>query len=101
MDVLKAFATHTCNIIPVLNRGHQYLGYYELADIMELDLKKRIEDLSYGNKKKVGIVQGLLHSPKLIVLDEPTSGLDPNQLGEIRSLISRIAAAARSIMISL
>lgn len=49
----------------------------ELAEIMELDLKKRIEDLSYGNKKKVGIVQGLLHSPKLIVLDEPTSGLDP------------------------
>ena len=50
---------------------------YELADLMELDLKRRIDDLSYGNKKKVGIVQGLLHSPKLIVLDEPTAGLDP------------------------
>ncbi len=49
----------------------------ELSDIMELDLKRKIDDLSYGNKKKVGIVQGLLHSPKLIVLDEPTSGLDP------------------------
>lgn len=49
----------------------------ELVDIMELDTSRRIEDLSYGNKKKVGIVQGLLHSPKLIVLDEPTSGLDP------------------------
>ncbi|MEN8241458.1 MAG: ABC transporter ATP-binding protein [Chloroflexota bacterium] len=49
----------------------------ELSEIMELDLKRRIDDLSYGNKKKVGIVQGLLHSPKLIVLDEPTSGLDP------------------------
>jgi ABC-2 type transport system ATP-binding protein len=49
----------------------------ELADLMELDLKRRIDDLSYGNKKKVGIVQGLLHQPKLIVLDEPTSGLDP------------------------
>jgi len=48
-----------------------------LAEIMELDLKRKIDDLSYGNKKKVGIVQGLLHSPKLIVLDEPTSGLDP------------------------
>lgn len=48
-----------------------------LSDLMELDLKRRIDDLSYGNKKKVGIVQGLLHSPKLIVLDEPTSGLDP------------------------
>ena len=50
---------------------------HELAEIMELDLKRKIDDLSYGNKKKVGIVQGLLHQPKLILLDEPTSGLDP------------------------
>lgn len=50
---------------------------YELAELMELDLKRRISDLSYGNKKKVGIVQGLLHQPKLIILDEPTAGLDP------------------------
>lgn len=49
----------------------------ELAEIMNLDLNKRIDDLSLGNKKKVGIVQGLLHEPKLIILDEPTSGLDP------------------------
>ena len=50
---------------------------YELSEYMELDLDRKISDLSYGNKKKVGIVQGLLHSPKLIILDEPTSGLDP------------------------
>ncbi|WP_066071809.1 ABC transporter ATP-binding protein [Neobacillus soli] len=49
----------------------------ELANIMDLDLNKKIDDLSLGNKKKVGIVQGLLHEPKLIILDEPTSGLDP------------------------
>ena len=49
----------------------------ELAEIMELDLNRKIDDLSLGNKKKVGIVQGLLHEPKLIILDEPTSGLDP------------------------
>lgn len=49
----------------------------ELAEIMELDLNRKIQDLSYGNKKKVGIVQGLLHSPKLLILDEPTTGLDP------------------------
>lgn len=49
----------------------------ELADILHLDLQKKISDLSFGNKKKVGIVQCLLHEPKLIILDEPTSGLDP------------------------
>lgn len=49
----------------------------ELAEVMDLDLNKKIDDLSFGNKKKVGIVQGLLHEPKLIILDEPTSGLDP------------------------
>ncbi len=50
---------------------------YELAKIMDLELNRKIDDLSTGNKKKVGIVQGLLHSPKLIILDEPTGGLDP------------------------
>lgn len=50
---------------------------HELSEIMELNLNRKIEELSYGNKKKVGIVQGLLHKPDLLLLDEPTSGLDP------------------------
>jgi ABC-2 type transport system ATP-binding protein len=50
---------------------------YELAKLLDLDLQRKIDDLSYGNKKKVGIIQGLLHEPKLIILDEPTGGLDP------------------------
>lgn len=49
----------------------------QLCEYMELDTKRKIDDLSFGNKKKVGIVQGLLHSPKLIILDEPSGGLDP------------------------
>ncbi len=49
----------------------------DLAELLDLDLKKKIDDLSYGNKKKVGIIQGLAHEPKLIILDEPTGGLDP------------------------
>jgi ABC-2 type transport system ATP-binding protein len=48
-----------------------------LAELLDLDMKKKIDDLSYGNKKKVGIIQGLAHEPKLIILDEPTGGLDP------------------------
>jgi ABC-2 type transport system ATP-binding protein len=62
---------------------------YELAEIMELDLNRKIQDLSYGNKKKVGIIQGLLHSPKLIILDEPTSGLDPLMQQKFFNLISK------------
>ncbi len=49
----------------------------ELAKRLDLDVNRKIEDLSYGNRKKVGIVQALLHEPKLLVLDEPTGGLDP------------------------
>lgn len=49
----------------------------ELCELLELDPSKKIEDLSLGNKKKVGIIQGLAHKPRLIILDEPTSGLDP------------------------
>lgn len=60
----------------------------ELSEIMDLDTSKRIEDLSYGNKKKVGIVQGLLHEPKLIILDEPTGGLDPLMQQKFFNLIN-------------
>ncbi|PLS31525.1 ABC transporter [Bifidobacterium margollesii] len=49
----------------------------ELAARLDLDLDRKVEDMSLGNRKKVGIVQGLMHRPRLIVLDEPTSGLDP------------------------
>ena len=49
----------------------------ELAERLNLDLSRRIGDLSLGNKKKVGIVSALLPSPKLLIMDEPTSGLDP------------------------
>ena len=48
----------------------------ELARL-NLDLSRKIADLSLGNKKKVGIVSAIMTSPKLIIMDEPTSGLDP------------------------
>lgn len=48
-----------------------------LAERFNLDLSRRIGDLSLGNKKKVGILSALLPSPKLLILDEPTSSLDP------------------------
>lgn len=49
----------------------------ELVRRLELDETKKIEDLSLGNLKKVGIILALMHEPKILILDEPTSGLDP------------------------
>ena len=49
----------------------------ELVKLLKIDESKKLEDLSLGNYKKIGIVLALMHSPKIVILDEPTSGLDP------------------------
>ena len=49
----------------------------ELCERLQLDPGKKIEDLSFGNRKKVGIICALQHDPELLILDEPTGGLDP------------------------
>ncbi|HEY3375158.1 MAG TPA: ABC transporter ATP-binding protein [Candidatus Aquicultor sp.] len=72
----------------------------ELAEIMDLDTSKRIDDLSYGNKKKVGIVQGLLHEPKLIILDEPTGGLDPLMQQKFFNLLKAENERGATILLS-
>jgi ABC-2 type transport system ATP-binding protein len=73
---------------------------HELSDYMELDLNRRIDELSYGNKKKVGIVQGLLHSPNLLLLDEPTSGLDPLMQRKFFDLIRKENARGVTVFFS-
>jgi ABC-2 type transport system ATP-binding protein len=49
----------------------------ELAGLFHVDLDKKIRDLSLGNRKKISILQSLIHEPELLILDEPTTGLDP------------------------
>ncbi|MEU4340641.1 ATP-binding cassette domain-containing protein [Nocardia sp. NPDC023852] len=49
----------------------------ELADLLDLDLSKKVGAMSKGNKQKVGIIAAFMHRPDLLILDEPTSGLDP------------------------
>ena len=59
----------------------------KLCERLELDTSRKIDELSLGNRKKVGIVCALQHRPKLYILDEPTSGLDPLMQREFYSLL--------------
>ena len=58
-----------------------------LADVMY----QRIETLSKGYKRRVGLAQAILHDPPVLIMDEPTDGLDPNQKHEVRGLIRKMA----------
>lgn len=49
----------------------------KLCERLQLDVNRKVEELSFGNRKKVAIVCALQHHPRLLILDEPTSGLDP------------------------
>ncbi|MDD3349030.1 MAG: ABC transporter ATP-binding protein [Bacilli bacterium] len=54
-----------------------YAYVNKLCEYFELDKNRKINELSLGNRKKIGVIQALLKKPKVIILDEPTSGLDP------------------------
>lgn len=94
----------------------EYLGY--VADIYRMGKKsrdavnsviertgltpeqgKKIGALSKGYRQRVGLAQALIHDPQVLILDEATTGLDPNQIVEIRSLISE-AGREKTVMLS-
>ncbi len=62
-------------------------------------LARRIETLSKGYRRRVGIAQAILHDPDVLILDEPTDGLDPNQKHDMRTLITEMAPR-KAILIS-
>lgn len=58
---------------------------------LEPVLPRKIEVLSKGFRRRVGLAQALIHSPKILILDEPTDGLDPNQKFDLRGVLREIA----------
>ncbi len=72
----------------------------QLAQRLDLDLKRPIKNLSKGNKQKVGVIQALMHRPELLILDEPTSGLDPLVQREVLALLREACAEGATVFFS-
>jgi ABC-2 type transport system ATP-binding protein len=90
---------------------HFVAGLYKLPrsrqrvmEVVELtgltpERRKKIGVLSKGYRQRVGLAQAIIHDPDVLILDEPTTGLDPNQLAEIRNLISDLGKH-KTVMLS-
>ncbi|MFX0016004.1 MAG: ABC transporter ATP-binding protein [Candidatus Hermodarchaeota archaeon] len=72
----------------------------ELVERFALPVKKKIGELSKGNKQKVGIVAALMHDPDVLILDEPTSGLDPLLQQELYELLLESKNQGKTIFFS-
>lgn len=72
----------------------------QLCRRLQLDPERKVDDLSYGNKKKVAIVCALQHRPKLLILDEPTSGLDPLMQKEFFDILRERNKEGTTILLS-
>lgn len=72
----------------------------DLCERLQLDTTRKVEELSFGNRKKVGIVCALQHDPKLLVLDEPTSGLDPLMQREFFDILRERNQGGTTIFLS-
>ena len=71
-----------------------------LADRFDLDLDKRVRDYSRGMKQKLGLIQALMHRPKLLILDEPTIALDPLVRQTLFDELRRVAGQGRTVFFS-
>jgi len=72
----------------------------EYAAQLNLDLNKKIGELSKGNRQKVAVIQAFMHQPKILFLDEPTSGLDPLVQLEFEKILDSAKARGAAVLLS-
>ena len=91
------FLSFICDIRKI-NKKLELSKVIDLLNLKDV-LFQKIDTLSKGYKRRVGLAQALIHDPKILILDEPTDGLDPNQKHEVRKLIKKLGKD-KSIIIS-
>ncbi len=72
----------------------------KLAKYFDVELDRKIRELSKGNRQKVGLVQAFMHDPELVILDEPTSGLDPLMQQKFYRMIEEESENGRTVFMS-
>jgi len=83
-----------------LRGGADPRSVHVLCQRLDFDAGKKVADLSTGNKRKLGLIQALMHRPELLILDEPTVGLDPLVQHEFHHLIEEAREAGQTVFLS-
>src|SRR5260370_25169041 len=71
-----------------------------LVERLGFDPSKRFREYSRGNKQKLGLIQALMHKPRLLILDEPTAGLDPLNQQEFYKILAEVHAEGSTVFLS-
>ncbi|MBN2814310.1 MAG: gliding motility-associated ABC transporter ATP-binding subunit GldA [Bacteroidales bacterium] len=95
---VKEYLMHVAGLYQLGKKSKERV--MEVIQLTGLDpeMHKPIRFLSKGYRQRVGLAQAIIHDPDILILDEPTTGLDPNQLTEIRNLISGLGSAKTVIL---
>lgn len=96
----RVTAGYVLGMLAGLRGGVDETYLHTLAGNLHLDLGRRYQDLSHGNKQKLGLVQAFMHRPDLLILDEPTLGLDPLMQRVFHDMLRSATAAGATVLLS-
>lgn len=96
---VREYLGYVADLYRMGNRGREAVNSVIERTGLSPEQGKKIGALSKGYRQRVGLAQALIHDPQVLILDEATTGLDPNQIVEIRNLISE-AGREKTVMLS-
>ncbi len=92
----QEFLTYMTKLQPLKHKNTPAV----LSKLFNVEKHKKIQDLSKGNRQKLGIIQALMHEPDLLILDEPTDGLDPLMQEKFYSILKKMKSRGSTIFLS-